>query len=462
MPTKNPLIELKPHKDQTALIIGMARSGQAAAKLIHAAGGRVLLYDKKKREELQDLSMLNEPEGLFWHLGEEIGPLYHQADFCIISPGISQASPDYLGAVRSGLPVYGEMEYASTFIPCPMYAITGTNGKTTTVSLLGDMLEKSGFLTHVAGNIGYPLSAAALAASPEDRVVVEVSSFQLETSCTFHPAAAAVLNITPDHLDRHGSMEVYVSLKKRIFRNMTAQDTAVLNADDALCVEMAEGILAQTMWFSRKREVSSGTFIKDGQIVLRTNEFEKVICPVAEVGIPGQHNVENALTAVALAAVAGVPAPVMRHSLRTFAGVEHRIEYVREVDEVWYINDSKGTNPDSTQKAVEAMQVPTVLILGGKDKNMPFDALAKAVINAPHIRHVVLMGETAQLLEQTLRQHGVHAITHAESLEDAVFRAREKAVKKGAVLFSPACASFDMFKDYEERGRCFKAIVQSL
>lgn len=462
MPTKNPLVEEKPYASKTALIIGMARSGQAAAKLVHAAGGRVLLYDRKKKEEFEDLSMLAGLEGINWHLGEDINPLYREADFSVISPGIPPTAPDIRGAVEAGLPVYGELELASTLIPCPMYAVTGTNGKTTTVSLLGDMLIKGGFLTHVTGNIGYPLSASALLATPDDRIVVEVSSFQLETAITFHPTAAAVLNITPDHLDRHGSMEAYVALKKRVFQNMTAQDTAVLNQDDALCAGMAEGIQAQVLWFSRKNEVSQGTFLREGQIVLRASGAEKIICPVEEIKIPGQHNVENALAAVALASVAGIPAPVIRHSLRTFPGVEHRIEYVREVNKVWYINDSKGTNPDSTQKAVEAMQVPTVLILGGRDKKTSFEALAETIRFSPNIHHIVLMGEAADVLEKALRGKDIDSISLASSLEDAIYQAKEKAARNGAVLFSPACASFDMFNNYEERGRCFKAIVQAL
>lgn len=462
MQTKNPLINAKPYLNQTALVIGLARSGIAAAALIHAAGGRVLLYDRKSRDELGDLSELDKLEHASWHLAEEIAPLYQKADFAIISPGIPPDAPDIRGAVLSGLPLHGELEFASAFAPCPMYAVTGTNGKTTTVSLLGDMMEKGGYLTHVAGNIGYPLSAAVLDASPDDRIVVEVSSFQLETTQAFHPKAAAILNITPDHLDRHGSMDNYIALKKKIFANLQAEDTLVLNANYANCAKMGENCSAQLLWFSAVSELDSGAFLRDEQIVIRIHGEERMVCPAQEVRIPGRHNLENALAASAMAAAADIPAPVIRHSLRTFAGVEHRMEYVRQVDQVWYINDSKGTNPDSTQRAVEAMSVPTVLILGGRDKHIPYDALADTIKSSAFIQHIVLIGEAADIIREALNKHAVVGMTRAQSLEDAVLQGKEHAVPGGAVLLSPACASFDMFKDYEERGRCFKAIVQSL
>lgn len=343
-----------------------------------------------------------------------------------------------------------------------LVGVTGTNGKTTTVSLLGAIFKEAGKICHVAGNIGYPLSAAALESRYDDVVVAEVSSFQLETTSTFHPLTAAVLNVTEDHLNRHGTMEAYTALKRHIFDAQDRNDFAVLNYEDPACREMAEGLRGRVLFFSRLREVDQGAFVRDGQMILRLAGVEKVVCGIEEIRIPGPHNLENALAAAAIAFSRGVPAPVIRHALRTFAGVEHRIEFVRELDGVRYINDSKGTNVDSTIKAVQSMRVPTVIILGGYDKHVSFAPLAQEIAGTPLIRHCVLLGATAGQIEAALRAAGYSAIHGVKGLEEAVDTCRALSEPGGNVLFSPACASFDMFEDYEQRGRIFKEIVGRL
>jgi len=314
----------------------------------------------------------------------------------------------------------------------------------------------------VVGNIGYPFSLAALVSRKEDVVVCEVSSFQMETADTFHPHVALLTNITEDHLNRHGTMEVYTAMKMRMFRNQTPHDYAVFNADDPALAGLSRQVRSQVLKFSRKKEVENGAFVRNDEIWFAMNGSERRVCRTEEIYIPGPHNLENALGAVCVAAAMNVPTPVIRHSLKTFRGVEHRIESVRELDGVEYINDSKGTNPDSTMKAVQTMSQPTVIILGGYDKHASFDTLSREILNSPMIRHAVLIGETAGLIRHSLEKAGFRAITEAGTMKEAVEQARKTAQKGWCVLLSPACASYDMFRDYEERGRVFKEIVREL
>ncbi len=458
---ENPRLEKASLQGKRVLILGLARSGQAAARLVEAAGGVPVLYDRKSEKEFEDLSFLEEMTGHEQHFGEPLEPLLQTCDFAVFSPGIPPAEKD-MASARAALKMVGEMEFAYSFIPCPIFAVTGTNGKTTTVSLLQDMLTKAGYLAFAAGNIGYPLSAAALHVGEEGRIVAEVSSFQLESTEEFKPHIAAVLNITPDHLDRHGSMEAYVGLKKRIFCRMGAEDVAVLNAEDPIAAGFAGDIAPRVAWFSAAKEVEQGAFLRDGQIVIRWGGEEKAVCAEKDVRLPGRHNLENALAAAVMAYAAGVPAPVIRHSLRTFEGVEHRIEFVRAVHGVRYINDSKGTNPDSTIKAVEAMDGPTLLLMGGYDKKVSFERLAAVIKGSPYIRMVITLGQTGFLIAEALKKAGVQEVRRVETLEEALCLARENAVPGETVLFSPACASFDQFKDYEQRGRIFKDIVSRM
>ena len=444
------------------MVLGLARSGVAVAQLLCKCGATVLLSDKKTKEQLGDSVKALEDLNCEWFVGQGPEAAMEKADVLLISPGVPIDAPVVKMAQEKGIPVTGELEVAAQLCAGLQVALTGTNGKTTTVSLLGEIFRAAGKIAHVAGNIGYPLSAAAMESAQDDAVVVEVSSFQLETTKDFHPRVAAVLNLTPDHLNRHYTMENYAAVKRHIFDCQTENDVAVLNYDDAACRDMAKGLKAKVAWFSRKEELAEGAFVRDGQIVLRWKNDEKIVCPTQEVFIPGPHNLENALAAAMMAYAAGVPAPVIRYVLRTFKGVEHRIEPVRDLDGVRWYNDSKGTNVDSTIKAVETMTAPTVLILGGSDKGTPFDELAEVIVKSGQIKDVVLCGATGPKIEKALLDAGYTAIHHAKTYEETVKMCRELAVEGGNVLLSPACASFDMFSDYEQRGRIFKDLVNNL
>jgi len=451
------------YEGKKVLVTGMARSGIAAAQLLRSAGAQVTVNDSKTAEELgEGLSVLQGLE-LEWQLGCPAEPLLPGKDVLVISPGISVNAGFVQKAREMGLYVIGELELAWQLSQGALVAVTGTNGKTTTVSLLGEVFKNAGRVTHVVGNIGYPYSLAAMVSQPEDVIVCEVSSFQMETADTFHPHVALLTNITEDHLNRHGTMEVYTEMKMRLFRRQTADDWAVFNADDPGLKGLSRQVRSRVIQFSRKKEVREGAFVREGEIVFRLDGRERTVCHVEEVRIPGPHNLENALGAVCCAAVMEVPLPVIRHTLRTFRGVEHRIESVRVLDGVEYFNDSKGTNVDSTLKAVETMTRPTVLILGGYDKKVSFDPLSREIqARRDMIRETVLIGETAPQIEESLRRAGYDHILRAGSLKEAVMTCRQIAEEGWNVLLSPACASFDMFKDYEERGRIFKMIVNEL
>ena len=454
--------EASPWAGKKVLIVGMARSGVALAQLLCREGAAVTVNDLKPAEAFGDQLDSLKTLPIRFCLGEDGLDALTGQDLLAISPGVPIDAPIVKAARERGIPVSGELEIASRIAKGQLVAVTGTNGKTTTVSLLGAIFKEAGRIAHVAGNIGYPLSAAALESRWNDVLVAEVSSFQLETTETFHPLTAAVLNVTEDHLNRHGTMEKYTALKRHIFDAQTEQDYAVLNGDDPACRRMAEGLRGRVLFFSRLQEVPQGAFVREGQMVLRLGGEEKTVCAMDEIYIPGPHNQENALAAAAVAFSRGVPAPVIRHALRTFKGVEHRIEFVREIDGVRYINDSKGTNVDSTIKAVQAMTAPTALILGGYDKHVSFLPLAEEIKKSPQIAHCVLIGDTGDQIESALREKGYGAIHRAGTLRQAVEQCRGLSRPGGNVLLSPACASFDMFEDYEQRGRIFKEIVNGL
>ena len=444
------------------LVVGMARSGIAAAQLLLHHGAMPILSDSKTEEAFgQQLDVLKGTACQF-RLGEDAVALLNEADGLIISPGVPIDAPVVKAAKEKGVPMVGELELASSLLMGEMVAISGTNGKTTTTTLLGKIFENAGRVTRLAGNIGYPLSAVAMESRKEDITVVEVSSFQLESIKTFHPHAAALLNITEDHLNRHGTMAQYIRLKQRIFENQTPKDYAILNKDDPTLMKMVPKLKSQVVLFSRTQPVENGAFVENGKLVWQWQGQKRSICDAEQILIPGPHNLENALAAAAMASVLGVPAPVIRHTLMSFTGVEHRIEKTRVLDGVTYINDSKGTNVDSTIKAVQSMKAPTVLLLGGYDKHTDFMPLCREIVASGQISHVVVMGETSRQIRTQLAEAGYDAITQAYSMQDAVEKARSLAQSGGNVLLSPACASFDMFRDYEERGRIFKQIVAAL
>ena len=446
-----------------AMVLGLARSGIAVSRLLLLRGYEVLACDSKNREDFKGALDEIEAQGARLCLGEkEPERLLEGVDLLVVSPGIPPTHPIMERAGEMNVEVVGEVEYAYRESTGTLLAVTGTNGKTTTVTLLGEIFKNAGRRTHVVGNIGTPYSGAVPEMKPGDVTVCEISSFMMETSSKFHPHVSAVLNISEDHLNRHNTMENYIALKERIFENEGTEDFVVLNWDDPVTREMAAHTRAKVVWFSSRDAVEYGAFVRDGMIVFGGRENPRNVCAVDEVYIPGEHNLRNALAATAMAMVSGVPAPVVRHTLRTFKGVEHRIEFVRELDGVQFINDSKGTNVDSSIQAVRAMKRPTVLILGGFDKHTDFTPLCEEIVKCP-IEAVVLIGATAKQCEETLEKVGFHAWEHAGyDFELAVKRAFARAKEGGTVLLSPSCASFDMFDDYEARGRIFKEIVGRL
>lgn len=444
------------------LVVGMARSGIAAARLLAKAGAKVIINDNKTAEELGEALAPLAGLPLERKLGCPAISCLDDIDCLVISPVVPDTAEFVVKAKERGIYVTGELELAYQLSSGTMVAVTGTNGKTTTVSLLGEVFQNFGKTTHVVGNIGYPYSAAGLNSQEDDIFVCEVSSFQMETAETFHPRVAALLNITEDHLNRHGTMDNYTAVKMRQFMNMTEEDVAVFNADDPTHVPLLPKVRAQVMLFSIKREVEQGAFVRDGVIMTRWQGAEMAILPAKDVNIIGPHNLANTLAAACVATAMGVPAEVMAHTFKTFRAVEHRCEFTRELDGIRYYNDSKGTNVDSTLKAIEAMDRPTAIILGGSDKHCDFTPLAKKMISSGLIREAVLIGVTADQIERQCRENGFTRLHRAQSMEDAVRQCRALAGEGWNVLLSPACASFDMFTDYEQRGRIFKDIVRSL
>ena len=444
------------------LVCGMARSGVSAAQCLYELGARVTISDSKAEEKLAEALQPLEGMDIRRCLGDQAQPADLESyDLAVTSPGIPMQAPILRAVQAAGVPLIGELELGAQVSRAPLYAVTGTNGKTTTTTLIGEIFRNLGKTTYVVGNIGYPFTACALRCGEEDVAVAEVSSFQLETISTFHPHIAVMCNITEDHLNRHGTMEEYIRVKERIFENMGQGDYAVLNLDDPIVRGMAERIPCAPAFFSRRQEVETGAYLEGEEVVFSLNGHKKRVLRADEIRIPGEHNLENALAATALTMLAGVPAPVVRHTLKTFPGVEHRIETVRTVEGVTYINDSKGPNVDASIRAVRAMKVPTVLLAGGYDKHTDFLPLAREIL-ASKIHTVVVLGDTAEQIERALRAVGFESILHAKTFAEAVLLARSCAREGENVLLSPACASFDMFQDYEERGRVFKEIVSRL
>ena len=444
------------------LVCGMARSGVAAAQCLYEQGARVSISDSKTEEMLRDVLAPLDKLDIRRCLGDAAIPQDLKSyDLVVTSPGIPLTAPILKAAKEAGVPIIGELEAGAQVSRAPLYAITGTNGKTTTTTLIGEIFKNFGKTAYVVGNIGYPFTACAAKATAEDVAVAEVSSFQLETIDTFHPHVAVMCNITEDHLNRHGTMEEYIRIKERIFENMGKDDWAVLNYDDEIVRGMAQRVHCNVAYFSRKQMVENGACVENGEVVFVLDGKKKRVMPTEEIYIPGNHNLENALAATALTMLAGVPANIVRHTLKTFKGVEHRIETVRTVDGVTYINDSKGTNVDASVQAVRAMKAGTVLLAGGYDKHCDFLPFAKEIKDSK-IHTVVVLGDTADQIEKALREVGFESILRAGSFEEAVMLARSCAKPGENVLLSPACASFDMFSDYEQRGRVFKEIVGRL
>jgi UDP-N-acetylmuramoylalanine--D-glutamate ligase len=439
-------------------VMGLARSGLAACRLLRSVGAEVIGTDVREAGALPpDVAALG-AAGVRLVLGGHPPEAFARAELVVLSPGVPGEHPGLAVARARGVPVLGELELAYRSTTAEFVAITGTNGKTTTTALTGALLAASGRPVVVGGNIGRPLAAEALGIPPGAWVVAEVSSFQLETADAFRPRVAAVLNVTPDHLDRHGSLAAYTELKGRIFRRQGRDDWAVLNADDAGAAALAGRGSGRPLWFSRRAPVSEGAWVREGWVTLRLAGADHPVCPVGEIFLRGAHNLENVLAATACAGALGVVPEALRTAIRAFRGVRHRIEWIRERGGVAYYNDSKGTNVDATLKALAAFHEPIVLIAGGRDKGQRFEPLADAARG--RVRAAVLIGEGQGTLGPPLRQ--VTRVEEAASMGEAVRRAAALALPGDVVLLSPACASFDMFRDYEHRGDVFADEVRAL
>jgi len=448
--------------NKRVLVVGLGKSGVASALFLKAHGACVTVSDAKSPDQLGESIPVLLDAGIAVETGGHGERTFHGQDLIVVSPGVPVDAPPLVQARAMGETVIGEIELAAQFFPGTIVAITGSNGKTTTTTLAGEIIGAGGYPTIVGGNIGTPAISLVEGATPDTIAVLEVSSFQLETIQTFRPKVAVVLNITPDHLDRHRTFAAYVDTKARIFENQQESDFAVLNADDPTCADLSDRTQARVFWFSRKKGVNQGTCTRDGGIVFRDAKTQSEIMPISELPLKGTHNLENVLAAICVGAIMGCKPDAMRRAVRDFKAVEHRIEYVTTIRGVEYYNDSKATNVDATIKALEAFpaDIPPHLhlILGGKDKGSDYTVLHELL--RQRVKRVYTIGAAAAKIESQIQ--GAAEIDHAETLENAVRRASEAAVAGDVILLAPACASFDQFQSYEHRGRVFKETVHSL
>jgi UDP-N-acetylmuramoylalanine--D-glutamate ligase len=439
------------------LVVGLGKSGVASALFMKAHGARVTVSDTKSGDELRNEIPVLLDNGITVETGGHGDRTFRGQDLIVVSPGVPVDAPPLVQARSLGETVIGEVELAAQFLPGPIVAITGSNGKTTTTTLTGEILTAAGFPALVGGNIGTPAISLAERAKPGTLIVLEISSFQLETIQSFRPKVAVVLNVTPDHLDRHRTFEIYAEAKARIFENQQPEDRAVLNADDPTCVAMAKKTRSQVFWFSRQKEVERGAWVRAGNIVFRDASGQREILQVSEIPLKGAHNLENVLAAVSAGVLMGCAPEKIRRAVHDFKAVEHRLEFVASIRGVDYYNDSKATNVDATLKALESFPANIHLILGGKDKGSDYTVLNDLL--RKRVKRIYTIGAAAAKIESQIQGPEV---VQAETLENAVRKASTLAEPGDVVLLAPACASFDQFKSYEHRGRVFKDLVRGL
>jgi len=447
-------------KNKRVLVVGLGKSGLSAAMFLRAQGARVTVSDARSAVALaKEIPALLEA-GIMVESGGHGLLTFRRQDLIVVSPGVPMDTPEVKQVVAFGLPVIGELELASRYLQGRIVAITGSNGKTTTTTLVGKIFADAGVQTLVGGNIGLPVIDLVAKSTPETVSVLEVSSFQLETVEEFHPWIAVVLNITPDHLDRHGSFETYAAAKARITERQVAEDFLVLNAEDKATQMVALKTKAQVFWFSGRRPIKQGAFVYGESVlfVLREGAKAEPVMPVSDIHLKGSHNVENVLAAVCAARLAKIPAESIRTSVAGFAAVEHRLELVKVVNGVEFYNDSKATNVDASMKAVASFAGGIHLILGGKDKDSDYSLMSGML--KERVKIVYTIGSAAEKIERELQ--GVVKIVSAETLQVAVAKAAKAATIGDVVLLSPACSSFDQFENYEQRGRVFRQLVNEL
>jgi len=454
------------------LVVGIARSGVAAARLLVSRGAIVIANDMKPESDIREAAAELRGLGVMLSLGSHPQSLFENADLIVLSPGVPADLAALETARRSGIEIISEPELASRFLRGRMIGITGSNGKTTVTTLVGELMQAAGAEVIVGGNIGTPLTSLIEMSTDDTWTVAELSSFQLEMIDSLRVNVAVVTNITPDHLDRHGSFENYVGAKHRIFLNQNESDWAVLNGQDSNVADMVNnlGVRAKKVYFSSRAEktvsgVAPATYIQGGRVcttMLSDRNEEVDVMGLDEIPLPGIHNVENVMTALSATFCAmgtGVQQlPQLTSAVKKFKGVEHRIEYVADIEGISFYNDSKATNVDSTVKALEAFERNIIVILGGKDKGSDYRVLAPLIRD--RVKQIILIGAASDKIEQQL--DGEASMVRAQSMEDAVLKAMESATSGDTVLLAPACASFDMFDNYEHRGRVFKEAVYQL
>ena len=447
--------------DKKIVVIGSGVSGVGAVKLLEAAGAVPTLYDSnEKLTEAEVRKRLPEGSKCKVVLGEFPENLKKETELVVLSPGVPVDLPLVEELRTNGAAIWGEVELAYHFGKGKIAAITGTNGKTTTTTLVGEIFKSYYPEVFVVGNIGTAYTQEALKMTDNSVIAAEISSFQLETIENFHPKVSAILNITPDHLNRHHTMQCYIETKEKIAENQTRDDTCVLNYDDEETRRFGGSCKASVLYFSREHILDQGVYMDGTAIVYADESVRTKICDVSELKLLGTHNYENVMAAVAIAAAMGVPFPYIRETVIHFTAVEHRIEFVAEKKGVAYYNDSKGTNTDASIKAVQAMNRPTIVIGGGYDKHVTFDDWIACF--GDKVKWLVLLGQTANQIAETAKKHGFTHIVFTESLEEAVQVCAGKAESGDAVLLSPACASWGMFDNYGQRGRMFKDYVRAL
>ncbi len=445
-------------KNKKVLVVGLARTGMATVRFLAGRGARVVVSEAKTTSQLGASRQALEDWVEQWELGGHTVPFFLGADWIVVSPGVPMDLEPLTVARARGIPVISEVELAFRFLRRPLIAITGTNGKTTTTTLIGEMLRASGKSAFVGGNIGNPLIGFADGPQTEEWAVAEISSFQLEGILLFRPMISALLNLTEDHLDRYSSFEEYCTAKGKVFLNQKEEDTALLNADDPLTLAFAHRVKSQVVLFSRERSVPFGCFMEAGTVFFQDTDGRKERFPLERMKIKGTHNLENLMAAIGVSKICGCSKEAVQKVIDEFQGLEHRLELVREINGVKYFNDSKGTNVGSVVKSLMSFQEPVVLIAGGKDKGGDYGPLKDLM--AQRVRGMVLIGEAQDRIFAALGD--LTETVKVNTLEDAVKWAASRAQAGDIVLLSPACSSYDMFENYQERGKRFKAIVRGL
>ncbi|HJV44822.1 MAG TPA: UDP-N-acetylmuramoyl-L-alanine--D-glutamate ligase [Bacillota bacterium] len=446
---------------KNVVVLGLAKSGFAVSKLLSQLGARVTVNDQKAEHDENAINELKEL-GVQVIVGGHPSGLIHQGiDLIVKNPGIPYTAEPVLEGTQLGIPIITEVELAYQITKAPIVGITGSNGKTTTTTWVGEILQAANRQPIVAGNIGTVFCEKANTARPDEILVAELSSFQLKGTKEFRPNVACLLNISSAHLDYHKTMEDYVLSKSKLFANMQKDDIAVLNADNEYCIKMVEVTQAQIMWFSAKQPVSIGAFVRDADVVF-LDQFgnEEKIIAVSEIGIPGAHNLENALAATVISKSLGVDCAVIRQVLAGFKGVEHRLEFVEELNGIKYYNDSKATNAQATMKALASFTDPIILIAGGLDRGVDFEELVPLL--KEKVKGLVTYGQTKERFERIGKLAGLNLLDSVDNVRDAVVRASQMASVGNIVLLSPACASWDMYSSFEERGSIFKESVHML